>query len=342
MFEPRQEIYFSEALLAPDSLDAFIAWREEIWDLHPVVVWDRSFLLPTPVITESGKLVSSDVYNKRTGTGFVSPPRMGKTSCLLSMVESIREAFPATAVLFMEAYLSSNPTENAFYADMLKGAKFPLRHGRTGAERREQAKDLYLALGKDGDNRRVVLFVDEAQNWGECEWTWLKAVQTHLWRNGIALVVISFGQPQLIERRNSLIQTGRRDLTDRFLRRLRAFRAIRTLSDAEAIFKLFDETRFPESTGVSYSEFFFPQAFRAGWRFKHESKLALQAFIGNGPKEKINIGMEWMALAIKHFLTEFTDCDSAGWKGTVEQWQEAVASSDWFDNDDIDDEKDLL
>ena len=54
MFEPRQEISFSEALLAPDSLDAFIAWREEIWDLHPVVGWDRSVLFAKQVIRESG------------------------------------------------------------------------------------------------------------------------------------------------------------------------------------------------------------------------------------------------------------------------------------------------
>lgn len=312
---------------APECVSAFLSWRNTLWDGHPVVIWDRSFLLPTPALEENGEIVSSHIYAGRSGVGFKAKPRFGKSRAISYMVDRIRESFPKTAIIAAEAYFSTHPTDAGFYGSMLDAARFVLRKGRTATDRRKQVQDLYLTRAKGGDNRRLIVFVDEAQNWSEYEWTWLKAIQNHLTENGIAMVVVSFSQEQISERRDALILSGRTDLTDRFLRRIHKFRGVQTLEDFQMIFALFDTTRFPLPNGPSFSEFFFPEAFRAGWRFKNESELAHKAFSGSA--SSIEIGMEWVALAVKHFLTEFSEDDSPGFTGNEERWREAIAASDW-------------
>jgi hypothetical protein len=51
---------------------------------------------------------------------------------------------------------------------------------------------------------------------------------------------------------------------------------------------------------------------------------------------KGGVGMEWIGIILRHFLTEFGDQDSAGWCGRPEHWKEAVAASDAADPDETD------
>lgn len=314
--------------------EAFRAWREALWEQHPVVIWNAEFLLPTPPLTEVAKLVSEDIYYGRSGTGFWGETRFGKSSAIRYLIARVRETFQQVSVLRITADLRTRPTDTGFYGDLLDTAGFPLKKGRTASDRRQQVKSVYLSLGRNGDGRRLIVFVDEAQNWSEAEWTWLKTIQIHLAENLISMVVISFGQEQLVQRQNALKESGRKDLTERFLRRMHRFRGIDDAPALGKVLALFDSTLFPMEGGVPFTEFFFPLAFKSGFRFAQESRRCVDAFLGlRGQQE---IGMEWIALACKYFLTEYSEEDRSGWTGDADHWRRAVRFSDWGNDDDSD------
>lgn len=310
----------------------FRAWRDSMWEQHPVVTWNAEFLLPTPAIEEIGELVSSDIYLARSGTAYWAKTRFGKSHAIFYLINRIQETFNKVPIIRIDAKFNAQPSKLAFCHDLLKASHFALREARTGSGRGEQAMDLFLSIGKNGDGRRLVVFVDEAQNWSEAEWTWLKEMQVFLYANLILMVVIPFGQEQLLHRRTALKQSGRKDLIERFLSRCERFRGVVDVSDARRIMGSFDTTDFPLGSGVSLSEFFRPKAFHAGWRFAQECQRSIDAFLTAGGTQEI--GMEWIALAWKYFLTEFSDEDQSGWAGTQAHWQKAVKFSGWGHDDD--------
>lgn len=322
--------------IRPDDTtsEAFRAWRDGLWEQHPVVVWNAAFVLPTPPLDEVANLVAEDIYYGRSGTAFWGQTRFGKSSAIRYLVARVRETFKQVNILQITADFRTRPTDAGFYGDLLDIANFPLKKGRTASDRRQQAKGVYLSLGRNGDCRRLIVFVDEAQNWSEAEWTWLKTIQIHLAKNQISMVVISFGQEQLLHRRSALKESGRRDLTERFLRRMHQFRGIGDARAAAKILGLFDTTPFPIENGVPLTEFFFPLAFKSGFRFAQENQRCLDAFRElRGQQE---VGMEWIALACKYFLTEYASEDRSGWAGDADHWRRAAAFSDWGEGNDDD------
>jgi hypothetical protein len=89
------------------------------------------------------------------------------------------------------------------------------------------------------------------------------------------------------------------------------------------------------SQGVSFTQFFFPEAFRAGWRlvtcalqcWAEFCKVAAANLESTNQVEQLNVGMEWIAGAIQHVLTHNTDLDSPNFRLKEKDWQEAIAIS---------------
>lgn len=318
---------------APGSLERLLAVRDALWASHPVVTWDERFALPTPTLDFVAKVVSSSIYSRRSGRGFCAPPRYGKSTAIRYLTESIRQAFPNVPVLVAEAAPSLRPSEGDFYGDLLDAAGYAMRPARVPRERRKQLVNLLWTLANTRGERRLVLFIDEAQEYGEYQWGWLKAVQNHLTRLGVSLIVFPFGQLELEHERSALSTVGRTDLVTRFMRSLVQFPGIKTDEDLEQVLAVFDELgRYPRKEGWTFSQFFFPKTFDAGWRLVNETSRAWQAITQlNLHRKPGGVGMEWIGAMIRHFLTEYVDEDRAGWKGTSKHWEEALAASDAAD-----------
>lgn len=319
----------------PPTLQSLLARQEELWPLHPVVMWDERFALPTPSLEEVAEIVSQSIYALRSGRGFFAAPRYGKSTAIRYLSKCIRETYPNVPVLILEAVPSLRPSESDFYGDLLDAAGYKLRPARIPRERRKQLVNLLWTLPKSRSERRIVLFIDEAQEYGEHHWGWLKAVQNQLVRAGVSLIVFPFGQLELEHERSALKASGRDDLVTRFMRRLYEFRGVASEDDLRSVMAIIDELgRFPRPNGWTFTQFFFPRAFGAGWRLGKEAPRAWQAICeAQLHHARGGVGMEWIGIMLRHFLTEFSDQDSAGWSGGPEHWRESVAASDAADVD---------
>jgi|GEM_PF-2909892 len=320
------------------TIECLLARQEELWALHPVVLWDERFALPTPSLDAVADIVSQSIYARRSGRGFFAAPRYGKSTAIHYLTECIHDTYPNVPVLVLEAVPSIRPSESDFYGDWLDAAGYKLRPARVPRERRKQLVNFLWTLPKSRDERRIVVFVDEAQEYGEHHWGWLKAIQNQLVRAGVSLIVFPFGQLELDHERSALKASGRDDLVTRFMRRLYEFQGINSQEELRRVMAVFDTFgRYPRADGWTFTQFFYPRAFGAGWRLVKEAPRAWQAICeAQLHHARGGVGMEWIGIMLRHFLTEFSDQDSAGWSGGPEHWRESVAASDAADIDDPD------
>ena len=311
---------------AADRIALATSLRETLFKQHPVVVWDDLFAVPTPELIRQSEIVSLSVSRGQGGRAFAGEPRAGKSRFVGYVTRCLREHadFSHLPIFCFNATYSTRPSELDFYGELLSATGYRMTKLRPAKERQNQCiNHLLQAAARSGD-RRIVLFVDEAQVWS-LEWTWLKGVDTALATHNVKLIVIPVAQPELAHVKTTLVQANRQDLAARYLRRIVPFRAVDGERKLKEIFASFDRIQYPVDNGCALSEFFFPRAFNAKWRFAGEAPKAWSALCNAGLRsETQTFGMEAVAFAIQHFFIEFFELDCVGFEGTQAQWDEAA------------------
>lgn len=320
----------------PTSSDTPRAPRPSASDLrllssHPVVC--NRARLPTPSIQRAYAEIAESVAERDGGVSFVAFSRFGKTFAISVLADQLAEAFPDVPVLCTNATEHNLFSETTFYSELLQGcARAPVGQGKARELRNKLVRYMWTLAESRGSDR-IVLFVDEAQNWTEPELTALRDISNDLalFAN-VVLLVNLFGAPSLANTRAALLQAGRTDLVGRFMVRQYEFQGITSVYDFAATAKCYDEVEismYPPGSGVSFSEFFMPLAFRDGWRLEHETPLVWECFQQaarphGGVKQ---IGMKWIAVSIRRFLMDQSEWDRAGFRGDAKMWEEAIVRS---------------
>lgn len=310
-----------------DRIALVTALRESLFKQHPVVVWDDLFAVPTPELIRQSDIVSLSVSRGQGGRGFAGDPRAGKSRFVGYVTRCLRDHpdFCHLPIFCFNATYSTRPSELDFYGELLAATGYRLTKLRPAKERQGQCINHLLQAAQRCGDRRIVLFVDEAQVWSLLEWTWLKGVDTALAGQNVKLIVIPVAQPELAHVKTTMIQAHRQDLAARYLRRIVPFRAVDRESKLRKIFEAFDRIQYPLDAGCALSEFFFPRAFNAQWRFASEAGAAWRALCNAGLAGEVqSFGMEAVAFAIQHFFVEFFELDRVGFQGTQPQWEEAA------------------
>ena len=299
--------------------------------LHPVVC--NQAHLPTPSIQRAYAEIAEIVAERDPGVSFVAFSRFGKTFAISVLADQLAANFPDVPVLSTNATEHKLFSELTFYSELLHGCtRAPVGQAKARDLRNRLVRYLWT-LAESRRTDRIVLFVDEAQNWAEPELTALRDISNDLALfAGVVLLVNLFGAPSLANLRGALLQSGRTDLVGRFMVRQYEFQGITSILDLAATATCYDDvdiSEYPVGSGVSFSEFFMPIAFRDGWRLEHEAELAWKSFQKaaqphGGVKQ---IGMKWIALSIKRFLVTQSEWDRAGFRGTDKMWANAISRS---------------
>lgn len=300
----------------------------KLLSLHPVVL--NQAHLPTPSIIRAYAEISEAVAERDPGISFVAFSRFGKTFAISVLADQLNAAFPDVPVLCTNATEHKVFSEPTFYSELLQGCtRAPVGQAKARDLRNKLVRYLWT-LAESRNSDRIVLFVDEAQNWTEPELTALRDISNDLELfAGVVLLVNLFGAPPLANLRGALLQSGRTDLVGRFMVRQYEFQGITSVLDFAATAKCYDDvsiSEFPAGTGVSFTEFFMPLAFRDGWRLEHEAALVWECFQSaarphGGVKQ---VGMKWIAGAIKRFLVVQSEWDRAAFRGTDKMWEKAI------------------
>jgi hypothetical protein len=303
----------------------------QLLDSHPVI--RNQAYLPTEPIKLAYTEISETVAERDPGVSFVAHSRFGKTFAISVLSDQLAQAFPNVPILCANANGHSRFTEWIFYAELLEGCmRGPIAQGKPTALRNKLFRFLWtLAASKGSD--RIVLFVDEAQNWSEPELSALRDLSNDLALLAKVLLIVNlFGAPALANTRTALLQAGRTDLVGRFMIRQYEFPGVGSQKSLATIAGYYDDPRvseFPAGSGVSYSEFFMPLAYRDGWRLKKEAPVLWKCYqkVARSHGGVKQIGMKWIASTIRRFLTDCSQQDQVGFRSDPAIWENAIIRS---------------
>ena len=112
----------------------------------------------------------------------------------------------------------------------------------------------------------VLIFCDEAQRYNENEYEWLRDVHDALDRQQIKRFTFLVGQQELLAQKTALQVAGKTQIVARLMVEELPFYGIRNAEDVATCLNGYDQTAYPEGSGWSFTRFYTPQAFDAGYR----------------------------------------------------------------------------
>lgn len=322
--------YSAEDFPLPISLEAWV----ETYSNHPFMIDEQ--LLQTKSALAVLEAVEKAVDNRRSGIGFYSPPRYGKTQAMYIVELLLARRKPNVPIITIEAFESDVVNENTMWRQTLASLGVQTTGRATTGDLRGKMVSLVQNQFQSIKGPRVALMlIDEAQNWTVREWRVLKGFMNMLRKSplNIRLVVVLFAQTAILSRREELKRLSDRseDLVDRFMRDLREFPPLDDVGEIMSIFEQFDNPEFddfPDESGICYSQFFLPKAYAAGWRLSTSSKFVYELLKKKANSMRMPLRIMTLMLAVRAFFREVDDVPNFNptykmWKDVLERAVEA-------------------
>jgi type II secretory pathway predicted ATPase ExeA len=292
---------------------------------HPLMT--KQVLFPTQPINELFLAIRRAVVLRETSCCFTGHSGVGK-SCALEVIDAMLQLqMPGLCVVRHDAQNAQVPSIRAFFKHFLHSVKH--------SELRGETYDLRLRLvnwlvdeGRLSGLNMVVLLIDEAQVLAMQDFNFLKDVFNDLSKEGLQLITILMAQePDFSQVIDKLKHARRLDLIGRFAMRILPFRAYNCARDLSQILQSMDAAVYPEGSGITWTEFYFPAAYANGFRLQSQLDAFMSAITSSAPKSRpitFDFPARQAFVAIRAFMLDNAGADSTSMTlpGTV--WQRAV------------------
>jgi hypothetical protein len=304
-----------------------IECREELLSDHPVV--RGHYIVPTPMLVQAHQEARDRVWSRRTGIVFFGETRAGKTTCASSIRDYLAEEFETIYITMASGRMSLRPKHGLMARLILEG------NGHVLANRpdpdslmRNVVLDVQTNLSDLGGDQ-YVLILDEVNLCNEDDFTELLEIHNILWMKGIKMTTISFGQPEILHRITSLMENNKHQIIARFFRRPIPFLSCSSETTLAAVLKCLDEdTEWPDGSGWTYTYFFFPKAFRAGFRLSKYAALIWSALAKAAPHCRSGFTMEAISLTVNSLYVGNRHADREDLVLSAEDIARALDSAD--------------
>lgn len=249
----------------------------------------------------------------RASIAFFAHPEFGKSFCIRALEGEIFAKFPNAGILNLEFGDDDlAPSEGRMLETVMLAAGCTGGMAKSVAGKRDQIHRALLALS--GTERHIFLLIDEAQEMKNQHFRWLKRIINHLAKADVDVTTVLFGQTELQATKKELVTNGRSDLSVRFMNHLVRYRGVVSAEDIAVIMKSIDSCRWTvEGHEVLYTEFLFPQAYSAGFRFEQLSEQLWKA-VDRLPANQLKKGIPMAVVGsfLSLLCSELKDRDVAG------------------------------
>lgn len=290
--------------------------RERMLDKHPIII--KGYTIITPMMQDAYSMIREMVWLRHTGLFMYATPRMGKTRCARAVLELIAAEFPDK----YPAYHIADENRTVNFARELEVSLNLAKKTRETYSLMLEKIILHIKsqLSKvDGDH--FVLIMDEMQQLTLEHYNILLVIHNRLAAEGISMTTVGFAQPAILERRQLLIGVKAHNLVARFLSEAIRFDGCLSAQHfMNILFQLDHEKQYPIDSGWSYTRFFLPKAFSAGFRLSTEHARIWhllevrvgESFLESVPLEYIfRIIEDLLVYSRKHDSPEFSLSDDA-------------------------------
>lgn len=284
------------------QVDLSVEARASMLSRHPIVAKDYTVL--TPMIQATYGLVRERVWTRRTGSFLYASPRTGKTRCAMAVKRLLATEFPDIHVMFLSADQRGSTSDLGFVVDLLASEELVMKKRITYKEALlKLLTHIETQLASRAGNQ-LVLLVDELQLLSEADFRLLLVIHNRLEQKRIAMTTLGFGQPEILHVRTALATSHAFNLIARFLSEPIVFDGCAGRQDLEVILEAYDtEKHYPEDTDWTYTRFFLPEAYKAGFRLReHAGMIWTLLKAAADPLPKGTVPMEHLTRTIEHIL----------------------------------------
>ena len=244
-------------------------------DVHPF--HRRTAYLPTVALEALAGSLQSWLDNGLPGAMIDGRPRYGKSYAIAYIRQNTELCFgtriPSLKVDVVDA--SRNVvTEGNFFGGMLRKIGYSRHDSGTAMQKKYRLIGMMQEAALDLPSGRFLLFMDESQHLTRARYSYLVNLQNELEDVGVSLFTVLMGQPELRAQRETYRSAGQTQITGRFMTAVHTFEGVRRLEDLAYICHAIDaKTEWPASSGMSFSRYYAPRAYDAGWRLAREAPL---------------------------------------------------------------------
>lgn len=294
---------------------------------HPIET--GSYRLPTKEIINLYAVVSRLIANRSPGVIIYGRPRLGKTRAISMLEFQLKKEFGDDLQIFKMLCSQHKPNENRFYTDLLREiGHFAYNQGKAEIKKERLIK-YFIERAQSSYHKKIILFIDEAHMLYENDYNWLMDIYNQLDRYNITMTVILVGQEELMYQKSAFIASNKMQIVGRFMVHEYMFSGIKSSKELEYCLRAYDElTEYPEDSGCSYTEFFFPEAFRDGRRLSYETDSILEKFEEIRANKNISsafeLPMQYFTLFIDNCMKVFGVNGKGIYWPSSNEWEESI------------------
>lgn len=278
---------------------------------HPV--FRGEYAIFTPPMEEFANTLAGWIAAKVTGGYAHSVPRIGKSRMVKFFLQQLMaERFGANLPLFRMICLRHDRfSENDFLGELLRATHHKVPWANSKQKKLDRLVNSFAVRARNAGGNHVVLIIDEAQRMHDGEYGTLCNLQNLLDDFGYRLTVVSVGSHELTYQHEAFVRGGDAHLMGRFMVQDAEFRGIRSREELEFVLRGYDEdSKWPQPDGCSYTAFFFPRAFKAGFRLEQYGSVLWDIFQDLAPpgaKLHLELAMQHIAHTVEGVYRMFSD-----------------------------------
>jgi hypothetical protein len=273
--------------------------------MHPVE--EDRYLIPTNALERFVIMTTSWIHSNVVGALVPGMQRIGKSWAVAYYLQNYRKWLgDSVGMISAEVGYHRSFSELVFWGDLLRSIGHPSTK-RNVEDRRSLFIGRLVAAGACSTQKKVVVFMDEAQLLDDTMFKLLIGVHNELWRiYHIKCAWILVGQPELETLAATYVAEGKRQIVGRFMTDKFVFQPLIGFGDFSSALECYDEVlRYPDD-GPFFTEYFAPAAWARGYRLQSDSKLIygriIKAREDGGLPESSGMTMQGFTTLMNHVL----------------------------------------
>ncbi|SFE24422.1 AAA domain-containing protein [Paenibacillus algorifonticola] len=303
---------------------------------HPIET--GRYLLPTNEIIRMYDTVAQWITNRSPGGMIYGRPRLGKSRAITYLSYELPNEFGNHLPIFtMKCRQYKQPSESSFFEDILNDVGHALPFNGKANLKRDRLYRYFVEKAERSAQKRIILFIDDAQRLFEIQYGWLMDIYNELDSSGISMTVILVGQEELVHQRSAFIQAKKAQIIGRFMVHEFNFKGIVDADDMAVCLSGYDNiSEYPENSGWSFTRYFFPDGFdHHGCRLENCAKDLFSIFTNlrkeHGLTRATEIPMQYLTLTVENALRHFgANGEDLHWLNN-EQWKSSITSSGYIE-----------
>lgn len=296
-------------------------------DDHPIQ--RRDYVIPTPTIEQTYSIVRELVWGRRPGIVFYGLQQTGKTMCTEAISNLIQDEFPRVYVLLVDARRTKKENEK-WLAKLLLSSMGHITSARDDPIDLLNNVVTHIRVQQSiSQGDLCVLIIDEMHCLNVDHYFQLLDLSNILFRHKLRMTTIGFAQSDILENYTGFICRNNRQFIARFLSDFHPFNGCQDQSELAEILRFYDEqSEYPEDSGISYMQFYLPQAFEAGLRLEQEAPTIWKELeIAGAALDGQSIPMVHVTSTVEELLLANRGDDSTAFSFSEKNILDAVASS---------------